>query len=857
MIMKKIFNSLFVIIASMVAFSACVKEENSPASETKTVQFFAESIETKTHFDAPVSGKYPTLWDEGDKVKILLNLESPSGVGDLEKTVTISEISTDLKSASFKAELNTEYSFPSYTFYAVVPSTAYNAKSSAEGRFTVIIPANQTPQEGSVDKAAQVLYAVSETSSTMPSSVPMTFKHYTAYGKLSLSNLTSKISTVSSITLESAGAGLAGKWNYFVADGSVAAREGTDKLTLTTSATENIWFACAPVDMSGKELILTVNTDKGPLSKTITFPANRKFESGKISVFTVDMAGIEVDQPEETDEEWVATAFADLKKDDQVVIVSTKNTSIFAMTNNMGTSSAPKVSVVTYANGKLTTSPDENIIWTVSVDGENRIFHPNGDATKWLYCTNTNNGVRVGTNANKTFKLDSSSGYMVHVGTSRYIGVYNNADWRCYTSINDNIKNQAFQFFVKSSSGAEGSEQPKILSSIAVSGQKVEYYVGESFVAPTVTATYEDGKAATVTASFTGYNLSEAGAQTVTVSYTENEITKTATYEITVIEVPAIKEINVAEFLEAPVSEVVWYQLTGEITEIKSDIYGNIYLKDETGSVYIYGLTSKKVEGSNDKSFASLGLKVGDQVKICTLRGEYNGTIQGGGNETPAYLISSEKVASWDVPVIVCMGNKVTITAESGATVYYTTNGENPTVASIQYVGPFDINETVTIKAIAIAEGRTQSSVAEKLCEFVNQSELPTTVNATLSFASTANRESQTTSKQVWKQDGITFTNEKASSTNSVANYSNPVRLYQNSSVEVNAPGAISKIVFDCNSSSYATAMKNSIGTVSGATVEVSSDKVTVTFDTAVDSFVVAKLTAQVRLDSITVTYLN
>ena len=127
---------------------------------------------------------------------------------------------------------------------------------------------------------------------------------------------------------------------------------------------------------------------------------------------------------------------------------------------------------------------------------------------------------------------------------------------------------------------------------------------------------------------------------------------------------------------------------------------------------------------------------------------------------------------------------------------------------------------------------------------------------ATLSFADKAQRTSFSTTKQVWAQNGVTFTNDKASSTNAVADYAKPVRLYANSSITVEcASGNMTKIVFDCNSGSYATAMKNSIGTVSGATVSVSSDKVTVTFTSAVASFTVVKLTAQVRLDNITVTY--
>ena len=124
-------------------------------------------------------------------------------------------------------------------------------------------------------------------------------------------------------------------------------------------------------------------------------------------------------------------------------------------------------------------------------------------------------------------------------------------------------------------------------------------------------------------------------------------------------------------------------------------------------------------------------------------------------------------------------------------------------------------------------------------------------ITETLTFNSTSKRTEFTTSKQVWEENGITLTNNKASSTNNVADYSNPARFYQNSSIVVSAPGNITKIVFDCNNTSYATALANSIG----ATATASSDKVTVSFTSAVQNFTVAKLTGQVRMDAVTVTY--
>ncbi len=128
-------------------------------------------------------------------------------------------------------------------------------------------------------------------------------------------------------------------------------------------------------------------------------------------------------------------------------------------------------------------------------------------------------------------------------------------------------------------------------------------------------------------------------------------------------------------------------------------------------------------------------------------------------------------------------------------------------------------------------------------------------VEATITFdANKTQRVSLSNSQQVWANDGLTFTNNKASSTSNVADYSNPVRLYAKSSITLEHTGPLKRIVFVAQSSSYANTLKTSIGTVSGATVSVDGSNVTVTFDEAVDSFTVATLSAQVQLKSITAT---
>ena len=94
---------------------------------------------------------------------------------------------------------------------------------------------------------------------------------------------------------------------------------------------------------------------------------------------------------------------------------------------------------------------------------------------------------------------------------------------------------------------------------------------------------------------------------------------------------PTAKVVTIAEFNAAPESTEVYYELTGVIGGTINTTYGNFDLSDETGTVYVYGLTKEFIAvgtTQNDKSFASLGLKEGDKIVIRGFRGSYNGKIE-------------------------------------------------------------------------------------------------------------------------------------------------------------------------------------------------------------------------------------
>ena len=125
---------------------------------------------------------------------------------------------------------------------------------------------------------------------------------------------------------------------------------------------------------------------------------------------------------------------------------------------------------------------------------------------------------------------------------------------------------------------------------------------------------------------------------------------------------------------------------------------------------------------------------------------------------------------------------------------------------------------------------------------------------ATISFASTAQRVSQTSESQVWKNGDVTFTNNKAGSSTPVANYSNPVRIYAKSEIVFGcSAGNITKIVVNCNNTTYATALAGSV--TSGGTATASGTVVTITPATPSDTFTIPSISAQTRFNSLTVYY--
>lgn len=129
----------------------------------------------------------------------------------------------------------------------------------------------------------------------------------------------------------------------------------------------------------------------------------------------------------------------------------------------------------------------------------------------------------------------------------------------------------------------------------------------------------------------------------------------------------------------------------------------NFTMTDETGSIILY------------QQWNNVEIPVGENLNVVGFVGAYKGNAQilavsitsASGQEIVAAPTFSPNGGA------VLAGTEVTIaSATEGATIYYTTDGTEPTTASTVYTEAIVVNEALTLKAIAVKEGMDNSAVA-------------------------------------------------------------------------------------------------------------------------------------------------
>ena len=862
--MKNIFKSLMLVAVAAMGFTACqqTSEEQAVVKPNEVVMTVnVDMDDTRTYIDETSK---VVKWSENDQLMVIENWET------FRKTTDIA-IDEDGK-AQFTVAFPENAGAVNYN--AIFPASAVNTGDFTAEELELQVKNSQWATAESFDPTADLLVAKQLELDAQPEMLNMQFKRLVALGKMTLTGMDKGVVKQVIFTAEP-GVNVAGR---MLVNATTAEVLESDYDYTSSSITVNyegvevngdfpVYFTCIPFEMEEANCFtVQVICDNAVYTRDVEIPAGRslKFTAGNLGTLTVDMSKGNKEEVE------VSTTVTDTLTRATTGITGTSYSSWSGKTGDSGAvyagqSAGGNESIQLRSNNSnsgIVTTTSGGFARKVTVtwqDGTSagRTLDIYGNNTAYTNPTQLYN-TPVGTKLGSIVKGTSTE--LVIEGDYAFIGMRSNSGAMYITQIqiewqkgggngggveivtpSFDLDKRQLSFDVEG--GSEDIEVEAIggFNNIVSAEADAEWLTikneGYTF---TVTADENEGFARTANITF-----SADGCEDIVVAVSQKP------------NLDAAIEATVEEFLAAKENDVTLYRLRGTITNVKDTTYGNFDITDETGTVYIYGLCSPEGEA---KHWAASGALLGDDIEIITVRNSYQNSPQG----KNAYFVEKQRpgtIAFWSFDktdlTFECEGGEAEINVaaynlkdevewefENGAMfdAYYEDG--------IVYVTACENEETVAYEDILyVTCGDLCQEITLTLEEYVDPNDKPVVqeYEGTISFASTAHRVSQDANSQVWQNEDITFTNAKASSSNNVANYSNPARFYQNSSVTIKAPGVIKKITIDCSS------LDNKYITPWGGTA--TNKIVTITLDGSSDTYTISKLSAQARAYSITVTY--
>ena len=280
--MKNLFKNLMLVAVAAMAFTACQNDNdfagNAAGEGTTTISVVANLDDTRSAFTEKGEGEtgYKSVWNGGEGVKAYV--VSAGGYDNFynvaESNAAVVEAENGATEAHFNLSFNSSLSNGALYIIAAADASVVNCDGTGYNydggqKPNITLPTEQTPGDNSVDPKAHILiYENNDFRTSQSTDIEATFKHYAAYGKLSLKNFTAE--GVTSYVLN-----INGKM-----------------YTINSAKTENVWFACEPATV--EDMTISVNTTDGTYTKKIVENSNPSLEfvKGQVSTFTVNMEGV-------------------------------------------------------------------------------------------------------------------------------------------------------------------------------------------------------------------------------------------------------------------------------------------------------------------------------------------------------------------------------------------------------------------------------------------------------------------------------------------------------------------------------------------------------------------------------------
>lgn len=627
--MKKLMNIFVLVAAAAMALASCQKPEiKNPEPQSYEYTFLIGDADASDDADSKaVIGSNCIEWESGDQMgvytKVAAGTISNNAFGDI----------TPGSPATMKVYSNQALAIGDY-IYAYYPYSSANKNQNLS--VTLDIPAEQ---DGKDDMPMVAIpHRVESALGSGKQDAPA--------GKIKFANLGSVIEfnvyteteeyaseVVTSVAFE-ADKALAGAFtfdltnvNYSEASTLSISSELTEKEVVanvsdlavgTKDEPAIVRMVVAPGSYTGN---VVVTTDKA----TYTFPISTAKEFKRSAIKPLGLK-LREDVREENAEPSSKTVTFDFTSTSELV-----NLGITLPSASAGTDISSMTLVKDEVSMTSTDGTSGTRIWNSSGEYVLRVYKSGGSVT--FSVPNGNYISKIIFTGSSLAKLTSSSDTFSS-------GEWNGNSQTVTFSASERVDIKTVSITYSIGAGSGETPVEKNLESIVVVDPKVAYTVGEEFVEPKVKATYSDGTSAEVTgATFSGYDMSTAGTQTVTVSYTEGDVTEETSYEITVSE--AVILVPDGTYVIAVEEESVYYAVSTDANGTSSrreavDLTGysgeENYVSHDSKIVWTITNVPGGITVSSGESYwgavkNGISLNVEDASKITVAKSEIEGAF--------------------------------------------------------------------------------------------------------------------------------------------------------------------------------------------------------------------------------------
>lgn len=200
-------------------------------------------------------------------------------------------------------------------------------------------------------------------------------------------------------------------------------------------------------------------------------------------------------------------------------------------------------------------------------------------------------------------------------------------------------------------------------------------YVGMDYI-PGIPSKIEPSPADTAIVRLQVSVFEASGIRTGQVTFSSPSGKNTSSGTCTIIQGTSTIDATAAE-INAAADGNTPYRLSGYVTSIANTTYGNMYVSDYTGTVYVYGTLD--AEGKS-KNFESLGISAGDIVTVTGPKSTYKG-------EAELVNVTVEKHSAVEAKTVAEF-----LAAGKDTNVWYRLTGKVSNIANAEY-GNFDLTD--------------------------------------------------------------------------------------------------------------------------------------------------------------------